>query len=253
MPPLSAATSRRAALARARAPILFLDLDGTLAPIVERPARARVPDRTRRVLRRLRHSGARVVLVSGRSVPGVVRALGTPVDAILGDHGGRALFGGRVRPWLVIDPAPLVRAVAAVAKRIEEWPGVTLEQKERSLAIHLRLTPTASRRVVPELSRMLRRLGLRVLLGHRVLDVQLPGIDKGRAVRRWLLADPGDQLLYAGDDTTDEDAFRALRGRALTIAVGRRPDGAEFRTRSPASFCRWLESLALERERWRRA
>lgn len=252
MRPLSAAFAERRALARAAAPLLFLDLDGTLAPLVEAPRRARVPPRTRRALQRLRRAGCRVVLVSGRSVPGVVRVLGTPVDAILGDHGGRALFGGAVRPWLAIDPAPLEHAVAAVARRIEEWPGVILERKERSLAIHLRLTPAASRRVVPELSRLLRRLGLRVLRGHRVLDVQLPGIDKGRAVRRWLHSRPADRLLYAGDDTTDEDAFRALQGRGLTIAVGRRPRGAAYRTLNPVTFCRWLEQLADARERWHR-
>jgi len=252
MRPLSRAPDRLDRLARARMPILFLDVDGTLAPIVERPADARVPARTRAVLRRLRRSGAQLVMVSGRSVPGARRVLGMEVDAILGDHGGRALINGRVRTWLVIDPAPLERAVAAVARKIGEWPGITLEQKERSLAIHLRLAPGADRRVVPDLVRMLRGLGLRILRGHRVLDVQLPGIDKGRAIRRWLLSHPADEVLYAGDDTTDQDAFRVLRRRGLTIAVGRRPTGAEFRTRDPASFCRWLERLADRRERLRR-
>jgi trehalose-phosphatase len=132
-------------------------------------------------------------------------------------------------------------------RRLSGIPGVLYQQKERSLAIHLRL-PSRTDRIARRISALLRAEGLRVLQGHRVLDGQLPGVNKGAAVTRWLRLHPGhDAVLYAGDDTTDEDAFRTLRGRAVTIAVGRRPRRAALRTRDPDSLAAWLQRLARAR------
>jgi len=133
-----------------------------------------------------------------------------------------------------------------VRRWVENRSGIVLQEKDRSLAIHLRL-PRGDNSV-SELASLLRASGYRVLHGHRVLDVQLPVVHKGAAVHRWLAVHPeADEVLYAGDDTTDEDAFRALRGRAITIAVGARAGGAEFRTRDTRSFAAWLARLAAAR------
>lgn len=248
--PLSRGPAARAAFARlvvSEAPLLFLDLDGTLAPLVERPAAARVPDSTRRVLRALRRGGAIVVLITGRSIDGALRVAPMPVDALLGDHGARALVDGRRSSWLTAETARLTRAVASVEALINTTPGLRLEQKERSLAIHLRIAGAHDNPVVREVARRLRLTGLRVLRGRRVIDAQLPGVNKGAAVKRWLAHYTSDAVLYAGDDTTDEDAFRALRGRGTVIAVGPRARGAAFRTRDPATFAIWLARLARAR------
>jgi trehalose 6-phosphate phosphatase len=230
--------------------VLFLDLDGTLAPLVDQPDRAQVPASTRRTLGRLRATGARVVLVSGRSVGDVRRIARLTPDAILGDHGARIWCGGSVRPWLPANQARLARVSRSLAPELEGFGGVRLERKDRSLAVHLRLTRSQGQRDIPRIVALLRRAGLRVLLGHRVIDGQLPGVDKGRAVRRWLRAHPDtDAVLYAGDDTTDRDAFRALMGSAVTVAVGKRVGEAELRTRDPRSLARWLERLADARSR----
>jgi trehalose-phosphatase len=246
--PLARSPEGRAAFRRlvlAEHPLFFLDVDGTLAPIVDRPADARVPPATRRVIRWLRRTGVRVVLVSGRSVEGVRRVAPVAVDAILGDHGARVFQGGRVRPWLSADRGPLDRAARQLARRLPGLPGVRLERKDRSLAIHLRLPAEHENRVARRLATLLRGEGLRVLHGHRVLDGQLPGVDKGHAVLRWLdRTRPPGAVLYAGDDTTDDDAFRALARRAVTIAVGPRPRHARFRARDPATLSRWLARLA---------
>lgn len=235
-------------LSTARAPLLFLDLDGTLAPIVDDPHHARIPPATRRTLRRLRQTGASVVLVSGRSVGGVRHVARVSVTAILGDHGARLYRSGRVGPWLPAAEHRIRGAADLVRRWIENRSGIVLEEKDRSLAIHLRLS--RSSRAVSELVVWLRDAGYRVLRGHQVLDVQLPGVDKGAAVRRWVAAYPGaDHILYAGDDTTDQDAFRVLRGRATTIIVGRRASGATFRTRDTETFAVWLARLAAARAR----
>jgi len=245
--PAARAAFRR--LARARRPLLLLDLDGTLAPIVDQPMAARVPPRTRQIVQALRRSGATVVLVSGRSIPGVRHVARTAVDAILGDHGARVALGsGPIRNWLKADPARFARIADAVAPRLEGMPGVRFQRKERSLAIHLRLPAHHAEAAARRIARLLRSHGLRVLHGHRVLDGQLPGVDKGTAVLRWLDRHRGhDAILYAGDDTTDDDAFRVLRSRAMTIAIGPRPARAGWRTRDPASFAAWLERLARAR------
>jgi trehalose-phosphatase len=231
-------------LARARHLILLLDLDGTLAPLVERPDDARVPGATRRVIARLRAGGARVVLVSGRSVAGVRRVARLAPDAILGDHGARLWCNGKTVAWLPVNQARFARVCRKVAPELI-LPGVRLERKDRSLAIHLRLSRARAPKLVRRLTRLLEREGLRVLRGHRVIDAQMPGVDKGRAVARWLrTAPPADAVVYAGDDTTDQDAFAALSGRAITIAVGPRAEGAQFRTRDPGTLARWLSRLA---------
>ncbi|MEO8635118.1 MAG: trehalose-phosphatase [Gemmatimonadales bacterium] len=234
-------------------PLFLLDLDGTLVPIVERPELALLPAATRRLLVRLRATGARVVVVSGRSIPAVQHILDLPVDAIIGDHGAEALIDGHMRRWLRAPEAPLARASREVVERIDGRHGMWLEAKRHSLAVHLRLPPARRAAVIREMTAVLRSAGLRVLRGHRVLDGQLHGIDKGRAVVRWLDQSPGNRMaLYAGDDTTDEDVFRQLRKRhdhAVTVAVGDRPRGAGFRTRSPATLARWLARVVGARER----
>jgi len=231
-------------------PVLFLDLDGTLAPLVDHPDDARVPGATGRVLRRLQASGARVVLVSGRSVAGVLHVARMRPDAILGDHGARIWTRGVVRPWLRADAETLARVVREVAPALEQLRGVRLEHKDRSLAIHLRLAPGARAATTRVIVAILRRVGLRVLRGKRVIDGQLPGVDKGTAVRRYLATVPaGGAVLYAGDDTTDQDAFAALRGDAVTVVVGTGARGANFRTRHPSTFAAWLHRLAAARSR----
>jgi trehalose-phosphatase len=237
-------------LVAARRPLLFLDLDGTLAPIVDHPNDARIPPATRRLLQALRASGARVVLVSGRPVLQVPPVARTPVDGILGDHGARLMSGGRVGDWLAADGRSLERLARRVEPRLGRLPGVRLERKERSLAVHLRLPRHDAGRTARRVAALLRRQGFRVLHGHRIVDAQLPRVNKGRAVLRWLARRPlHDVVLYAGDDATDDDAMQALRGRALTVAVGPRPRHAQFRTRDPATFAAWLARLAQARTR----
>lgn len=249
--PLSRSRRGRAAftaLSVARQPLLFLDLDGTLAPFVDRPEDARVPAPCRRAIAGLRRTGARVVLVSGRSVGQVRHVARFPVDAILGDHGARYSLNLRVRPLLQAGGTEFAAAVRRVARQLAGRAGIRLEVKDRSLAVHLRVADGRERQEQRTIAALLRAEGLRTLLGHRVVDGQLPGVNKGRGVLRWLAREPGaDVVLYAGDDTTDEDAFVALRRRGITIAVGPRPKQAALRTRSPGSFAAWLERLARAR------
>ncbi len=253
--PLSASAGRAAfeRLAAAPRPVLFLDVDGTLAPIVSRPEDARTPRKTRDLLQALRRTGASVVLVSGRAARDAHRVMGGEFDGILGNHGAELLRQRRVANWTARDHPGLRTATTAIARELERsWPGVRLESKGHSVALHHRLSPEELGRLLSMVRGALMGKEVEALKGRRVIDVRARGADKGAAVKRWLERTekgkvPLSHVLYAGDDTTDEDAFRALGPKALTIAVGRRPRGAQFRTPSPATLARWLHRLERAR------
>lgn len=250
--PLGEAALHR--LVRAPRPVLFLDVDGTLAPLAERPALARVPDRTRWILDKLRRTSAAVVLVSGRAARDARRIAGTEFDGILGNHGAELLLGGRLKPWVPAANKGLLASERALRVLLaKEWPGIRLEHKGHSIALHHRL----DRKELFELLEVVREVlhaDIAALPGRQVIDVRAREADKGAAVRRWLRKVeggriPAGQVLYAGDDTTDEDAFRALGRRSVTIAVGLRPRLARFRTASPHSLRAWLSRLTRLREK----
>lgn len=255
--PLSSIEGRAAfdRLAAADRPVLFLDIDGTLAPLVSRPEHARTPRKTRDLLQALRRTSASVVLVSGRSARDAHRVMGGEFDGILGNHGAELLQRNRLALWTGKRYPGLKTATTAIERELERsWPGVRLESKGRSLALHHRLSPE-------ELGRLLRMVrgamtgnDFEALRGRRVIDLRARGADKGAAVRRWLERTekgkiPLSEVFYAGDDTTDEDAFQALGLKAVTVAVGQRPRGARFRTPGPVALAKWLHRL----ERVRRA
>jgi trehalose-phosphatase len=187
---------------------LLFDIDGTLAPIVERPEEARVPEETRSELRRLAATYALVGCVSGR--PGAVARELVGVDGLVyvGEHG------------LELDPE--AEAWAERLRRFKDetaWPD---EGKPLSAAFHYRTHPDheAAEAALRVVAQRAVAQGFRTRWGRLVLEV-LPPLEssKGTAVR-WLLGrnDLG-RALFAGDDTTDLDAFRALDGLELAVRV----------------------------------
>jgi trehalose 6-phosphate phosphatase len=198
----------RLAAAADRAAIL-LDVDGTLAPIVPRPEDARVPPETQEELRRLDGRYALVACISGRAGDDAKRVVGVPELVYVGNHG------------LELDPeADAWRE--RLARFLAETAWLRTEDKGLSAALHYRDAEdeAAARAALDRIATKARAQGFVARYGRKVLEV-LPPLEanKGTAVRR-LLADRALQLaLYAGDDTTDLDAFRALDGLALGVRV----------------------------------
>jgi trehalose 6-phosphate phosphatase len=187
---------------------LFLDVDGTLAPIVDDPAAARVPDATRQELRRLAARYGLVACVTGRAGAVAEDIVGVPELVYAGEHGLEL----EPEAWTWAD------AIRSFAERMP-WPA---EDKPLTASFHYRTAPDpdAARAALEEVAAEARREGLRARWGRMVLEV-LPPIDasKGTAVRR-LLAERGlARGLYAGDDTTDLDGFAALDGLELAVRV----------------------------------
>jgi trehalose-phosphatase len=200
------------ALARLRAAperaAILLDVDGTLAPIVARPEDAAVPEETRVVLRDLVARYALVGAITGR--PGALgrELVGVDGMAIVGSHG------------LELEPdADEWRARLQEFRATVDWP---VEDKGLGLSYHYRThaDPALARAELEQIAEQARSAGLRARFGRMVLEL-LPPLDahKGTAVRA-LLQDRGlTRALFAGDDTTDLDAFAAIEGLEAGVKV----------------------------------
>jgi trehalose 6-phosphate phosphatase len=187
---------------------IFLDVDGVLAPIVSRPQDARVPDDTRAELNRLAGSYALVACISGRAGDDAREVVGVPQLTYVGNHGLELEQGAD--EW-----------AARLARFLEEldWPHV--EDKVLTAALHYRgLDDDEARRALDPIAERARGAGFVARYGRKVLELVPPlEADKGTAVRR-LLAERGlERALYAGDDTTDLDAFAAIAQLPLGVRV----------------------------------
>jgi trehalose 6-phosphate phosphatase len=187
---------------------VLLDVDGTLAPIVERPEDARVPDETRRELARLAGLYALVACVSGRPGVDVERMLGVQGVAIVGEHGLE----------LAPEAGRWADAIATFAEGVD-WP---VERKPLSLTFHFRRVDdeAAARAYLTRVADAAEAEGLVPRWGRMVLEIRPPvDADKGTAVRALVTRAGVSRALYAGDDTTDVDAFRGLDELELAVRV----------------------------------
>jgi trehalose 6-phosphate phosphatase len=188
---------------------LFLDVDGVLAPIVPRPEDARVPDPTREELRRLDHRYELVACISGRASDDAERVVGVPELVYAGNHG------------LELEPeAPEWAARLAPFLAGLDWPRI--EDKGLTASLHYRDRPDeeAARAELEGIATRARAAGFVARFGRKVLEI-LPPVqaNKGTAVRRLLETHGVERALYAGDDTTDLDGFKALDGLELAVRV----------------------------------
>jgi trehalose 6-phosphate phosphatase len=199
---------------------ILLDVDGTLAPIVARPELASVPEETREELRRLTGRYALVGCVSGRTGEDAARVVGVDGPVYVGVHGLE--LAPEAETWR----GPLREFAASV-----DWP---VEDKGLAVVFHYRQAEDeeAVLERLRDVAENARALGLEAQFGRKVLEVRPPiAADKGTAVQA-LLAERGlRRALYAGDDTTDLDAFRGLDGLevALRIAVASAEGPPELR------------------------
>lgn len=223
---------------------VFLDYDGTLTPIVARPDLAVLSDSMRRTLRALA-GVCTVVIVSGRERSNVANLVGLEEIVYAGSHGFDIVGpeGTEIQHEEGEAFVPEVkRAAEEIGHRVAGIEGMLVEDKKLALAVHFRLVKPQDLPRVEEAvdTVMAQHPLLRKTGGKKVFELR-PNIDwdKGKAVL-WLLHAldlEGDEVLpiYLGDDETDFDAFRALRGRGLSFLVAEQPlDGAaDYLLRSP--------------------
>jgi len=231
--------------------VALLDVDGTLAPIAQRPEHAGLPDATRRIVTELAElSDTIVAVVSGRAAADAASVVGVAGVWTIGNH-GIELAPPNAPPTTRHDltrfAAPLRRALNESRAFATTHPGVIVEDKHWTLSVHYRLVdPPAIADVVRAVRAIAERLGLRVTTGRRVVEIRPPvDIDKGTAavdLLRQLGATSIEASVFcAGDDRTDEDMFRRVRAavpQAVTVRVHDAQsslDGADYESSAELS------------------
>jgi trehalose 6-phosphate phosphatase len=237
-------------LAGAESVLLFLDFDGTLAPIVDDPTLAKLPAATRQTLNELAAlENVTIAIVSGRALGDVKGRVGMPGLSYAGNHGleieGPGLsFEHPVAAGLRRKVRHITERVAAKAACLD---GVEIELKGLSSSVHFRRSSVAAR---IELDLVIREIiadddpDIAITAGKMVHEIRpRVGWDKGTAVV-WIrehLGGDGDLPIVLGDDKTDESAFMAFED-AITICVDpRRPTAAKYQLDNPEEVREFLE------------
>ncbi len=231
-------------LARERTLCAF-DFDGTLSPIVEHPDRAAMRVKTRKLLRSLAALYPCIV-VSGRARADVIGKLsGANVSRIIGNHGAET----ETMP----NPRQVEGWKATLARELGELPGLWVEDKGLSLAVHYRQSEEKSevRRRIIEAARNLKNV--RVFGGKQVVNLVVDkSPDKGDALAAERARLGCDWILYVGDDENDEDAF-ALSGNIVPVRIGKKKRShARFYLRRQGEIDDLIELLVMVRKRWLR-
>ena len=223
---------------------ILLDVDGTLAPIVEQPDDAHMPEMTRRPLIEVARRYGVVACVSGRRASDARRIVSLGSIAYLGSHGSEVLMPGAISARLDADLQRWSAEVQAFARAQFTEPlrrlRVRHEDKEAIAAFHWRGAPDeeAAQAAVEEVAAAAEAAGFKAHWGRKVLEIRPPvRIDKGQGVVKLLRERDLAAAMFVGDDVTDLDAFRGLQelveagtlGSALRVGVrsGEQPSALE--------------------------
>lgn len=244
--PLAGLKRRFATLPR---PVLLgLDVDGTLARIVRDPSKARVPEGTQKLLRKLaKRDDYRVALITGRDLPALRRMARVPGAWRAVEHGARVVRPGE-RPKeaaLSADEKARLEAFAAWAGR---GPG-HVERKARSVALHVRrLSPARAEERLEAAKKAARERGLLAREGRAVLEAELESGDKGVALAELHELTGAASVFFAGDDLTDLPAIRYAKSHGIGVFIKseerpQRPKQASFAIEGPDALAAFLGSL----------
>ena len=226
-----------------------MDIDGTLLDIAPTPERVSVPASLVDTIAKLsRLTSGAVAFVSGRQLA-TIDALFAPLRLpAVGCHGAeiRVSADGTVQngPELPDSVRHCVQEVASIA------PGVLVEDKGHTIAIHFRSAPDAGAAVLRALLEQrvsFAAQDMQILRGKAVIEVKPRWFSKGTGLKHLMQHPPFVERtpVFLGDDTTDEDVFRVLPDyEGFGFSVGRRIDGAAHVFESPGEVRRWLTSLA---------
>ncbi len=242
-------------LARTRQLLVALDFDGTLAPEVDDPEKARaLPEAREAVLRLAGMPATRVALVSGRSLKSLIQVSDMPDRVLLVGSHGIELRLDSPDDQLSLDTAELktvgeLRGVLqGVADSIDE---VWLEPKPAGFALHTRMATEHDSRLahlvaLTETAAEFQDLTVRT--GKDVLEFSVRSTTKGEAIEHLRQYTAATAVFYAGDDVTDEDAFAALGPDDVGLKSGEGATLAAFRVPGPREVARAVSQLADFRE-----
>ena len=225
----------------------FFDIDGTLVDLNDNPGGVRLDQDLRTLIEALhRASGGAVALISGRHLPDIDALMEGVRLPAAGQHGTeRRDAAGRITHHAV-RTAQLDWAHDQIAAAAAKHPGLELQHKGLTLALHYRRAPQLAGYAHRLVRSLLPRLGKEYCLqrGKRIVEVKPTGKDKGAAVLEFMAEDPfrGRTAVFLGDDLTDEYGFATVnRLKGYSIKVGPGPTAARFRFRNVAAVRAWLQ------------
>lgn len=239
--------------------VLFLDYDGTLTPIVQRPTEAFLPEENRRLLDQLvKIPGLQVVVLSGRSLPDIKERVGIEGIVYIGNHGWE-IEGSSMRfeSLIPVSISSMMEKIKyELMMQLSEIQGAFVEDKGVTLSVHYRLVSKEKqflvKRIFDHISMPYRRKNeIRAQAGKKVLELKPPvEWDKGKAAlwllrKQEILKGQGRVMpIYIGDDNTDEDAFGALHDKGVTVFVGTsRLLSAQYYLEGPQGVTAFLERI----------
>jgi trehalose 6-phosphate phosphatase len=233
--------------------LVAMDFDGTIAPIVDRAEDARPLPRSAAAFAGLAAlPRTTTALISGRALASLRAVASPPVDTLLiGSHGAEAWLGpGSAELTLDDGQKALLAEVRGILEEIvEQAPGTLLEDKPAGVVLHTRLAAddVAEDAVAAARAVLQDRRGVFLKNGKRVLETSVVNASKGEGVTFLRQITGATAVLFAGDDTTDEDALARLEPGDVGVKVGLDFTQAQFRIEAPVHVAELLETLLQER------
>lgn len=228
---------------------VFLDFDGTLADFAENPDAVSVPLPTRDVLARLEDStGGALAIITGRPIQEIDRFLAPLHLPVAGVHGLERRNAGGEHTATAVETGDFTTLKERLRPFTEANPGTLIETKAGSLALHYRRRPELEQESAAAVHDAVDGLsGLQILQGKMVIEIKSGKATKADAVSAFMGEPPfrGRLPLFAGDDVTDEDAFKAVAQHGgISIKIGSGATGALLRAETTDAFRNWLAVLA---------
>jgi trehalose 6-phosphate synthase/phosphatase len=232
---------------------LFLDYDGTLVPFTKHPKLA-VPNSNLVQMLSVIASDPKtdITIISGRDSASLEEWFGDLPINLVSEHGAAIrLKDGQWKHEHEIDQTwkPIIRPMLELFS--QRSPGSFIEEKNHTLAWHYRNVDTElgfirSRELLDNLHHMVRNSQLQIIDGNKVIEVRVSGIDKGSVAKKFLEENCCDFIMAVGDDKTDEDMFRMLADKAVTIKIGSGHTLAQYNLSSQMELLRLLNQLVHE-------
>jgi trehalose 6-phosphate phosphatase len=232
---------------------ILLDIDGTILDIAPAPQEVWVPPTLRQTLSRLQElTGGALALVSGRELADIDLIFAPLQLAAIGGH------GAELRPVAGTEPRRRVGSLSAELKRklaalTELGPGILVEDKGYSLALHYRLAPNQGPRLRAAIAAVCARTepdAVDILPGKQVFEVKPAGVSKAVAVRELMNYPPFNNRhpIFIGDDATDEPVFSVIpEFGGMGFSVGRIVPGVDGHFDKPEDVRSWLARIVADR------
>lgn len=228
---------------------LLIDFDGTLVDFADHPADVALAPKTKAVLHDLsRQLGGALAIITGRAISDIDRFFDPLLLPVAGIHGQARRTAWGDMHTASVDNLVLEVVRSRLAPLTERIPGVLIEPKPGSIALHYRQRPDARADCITAMHDAVAGLdGLELLHGKMVIEAKAGKATKAEAVAAFMGEKPfaGRRPIFAGDDVTDEYAFAAVAEHGgISIKIGAGETAAEYRTDGTGSFQAWLIRLA---------